>query len=288
MAEIQTNCGNIPTYNPISRTNSFVNDQLKTVGKPTLTNRTIPYFHQAICDWAYNVPLKFNWVLFIKPTNPKYLLGQIKRLNYYYEKGNNAIWDVAQGSEDTTQPAVQEDIGCIFAQGVNIPGENVAIDYAGISDGSKRGFVNSPYINGRGNFEPLEVGFLETNQSFVDTFLRPWSIIVSHKGLIATPQETNLKATITVHQLARIGTDQNSIIRKTFTFEDCAPINISTENLDYSPSSDYPKMQAKFAYNRYTVTSYNSVASPMVQSSPLIAMSQPAVNQAIANGAGMA
>jgi hypothetical protein len=84
--------------------------------------------------------------------------------------------------------------------------------------------------------------------------MRPWSILVAHKGLIATSKDTDIKATIVVHQLKRIGTDWSSAIRKTFVFNNCAPINIASETLDYSSSSDFPKLQVKFAYSRYAVT----------------------------------
>ena len=123
----------------------------------------------------------------------------------------------------------------------------------------------------------MEVGFLETNNSFVDTFLRPWSIIVAHKGLIATQLSDSIKATIKLHQLARNGKDDTrSLIRKTFVFENCAPINISNESLDYSPSTDFPKMQAKFAYSRYYIQS--DIGG---DDNPMITMSQPAVRAAI-------
>lgn len=230
---------------------SFVNNHIKSDREVSPTFKTIPYFHETICSWAYNVPLKFHWVLMIYPNNKNYLLKQISGLNARYE---NKEWDVFESAKATTLESVQDVAGCIFAQGVVLPGENVNLDYAGITEGSNRGFINAPIINGRSNFEPLEVGFLETNRSFVDGFLRPWSIIVAHKGLIATRQEQDIKATIVVHQLARIGTDQNSKIRKSFIFNDCAPVNISGETIDYSSSSDFPKLQAKFVYSQYSIT----------------------------------
>jgi hypothetical protein len=284
MAEIQTNCGILNPYDFRKSVEDFANEQLNVNGQSSPTFKTIPYFHQLVCRWAYNVPLKFNWVLMIEPSNISHLLSEIGDINAKYERGKRNEWKVEQGASETNLPDVQNVVGCIFAQGVVIPGETVGIDYAGVSgEGSKRGFINAPFINGRSNFEPLEVGFLETNQSFVDTFLRPWSILVAHRGLIAMPREYDIKATIKVHQLARNSTDKSAIIRKTFTFEDCAPINISSESLDYSPSGDFPKMQAKFSYNRYTVQSYDNTPDRN-----LIAMSQPAVNEAIANSAGLA
>jgi hypothetical protein len=170
-----------------------------------------------------------------------------------------------ESAKVTTLDSVQNVIGCIFAQGVVLPGEDISLEYAGISEGSKRGFINAPIINGRANFQPLEVGFLDTNRSFVDGFLRPWSIVVAHKGLIASREtEEDIKAAIVVHQLARNGTDKDSVIRKSFLFTECAPINISGETLDYSGGTEFPKLQAKFVYNKYAVydSSYGGTYIP--------------------------
>lgn len=273
-------------YDPRIETETFLQNHLNISNSPSPTFGGITYFHDKICSLAYSVPLKSAWVLFIYPNNKDYLLNQIKSLNSFYE---NSEWDVFSSAKKTTDNPVQNIIGCIFAQGVNLPGEDIGIEYAGITEGSKRGFINAPIINGRKDFELLDVGFLETNSSFVDSFLRPWSIIVSHKGLIAMPFEKDIKATIVVHQLARIGTDQNSRIRKTFIFNNCAPVNIAPETLDYANSSDFPKLQAKFAYSRYAITDSRLNSSDInngnanTSTNPLITMSQPAVRSSIEN-----
>lgn len=259
---METNCGILPflPLNPKESVEKFLKNQIDTPGSASITQKTIPYFHQTICQWAYNIPLKVNWVLIIQPDDKDYLLKKIAGINATYE---NKEWDVFNSAIETTLDTVQVPIGCIFAQGVVLPGEDVALEYAGITEGSKRGFINAPIINGRANFQPLEVGFLDTNRSFVDSFLRPWSIVVAHNGLIPSrnsdptrPSKDSIKATITVHQLARDSrkpTDKDSIIRKTFRFYGCAPINISGETLDYSGGTDFPKLQAKFVYNTYSI-----------------------------------
>jgi len=251
---MESNCGTLPLQFDIKTENEQFQNQLYLPGDADYTRKTIPYFHQTICNWAYNIPLKFNWVLVIDLNNKPYVLDEIAALKNRYEDNR---WNVNTTAAATTLNEVQGTIGCIFAQGVVIPGEDVALEYAGITEGSKRGFINAPIINGRANFTPLEVGFLDTNRSFVDGFLRPWSILVAHKGLIATRLPTNnIKATITVYQLARVGTDQRSKIRKSFTFIDCAPINISGETLDYAGGTDFPKLQAKFVYSKYFVNDW--------------------------------
>lgn len=251
---IGTNFGCISKsqYNPQTELEIFKQEHTEVPNTISSTFGSIPYFHKQICSLAYNVPLKSSWVLFIYPNNKNYLLKQISSLNSNYE---NKEWDISNSTKKTTEDPVQNVVGCIFAQGVNLPGEDVGVEYAGITQGSKRGFINAPIINGRKEFEPLEVGFLETNSSFVDSFMRPWSILVAHKGLIATSKDTDIKATIIVHHLRRNGeNDSSSEIRKTFIFNNCAPIHIASETLDYASSTDFPKIQVKFAYSRYAVT----------------------------------
>jgi hypothetical protein len=46
---------------------------------------------------------------------------------------------------------------------------------------------------------------------------------------------------------------KDSIIRKTFVFEDCAPINIATEELTYGSSTDFSIIQTQFVFSRYYI-----------------------------------
>lgn len=238
---ISTNCGLITPQ--IFESCSFS-------GGADITHSHIPYFNKMICQWAYNIPMKFSWVMVINAHNKEYLINKIKKTIPSYEPPG---WNVAGMTDATWTDATQNVVGCIFAQGVSIPGENVNLDYAGVSEGSNRGFINAPIINGRSNFDLLEAGFLETNRSFVDGVLRPWSILVAHEGLMARSRDRSIKADIAVYQLARNGECSPNIIRKAFIYYDCAPVFISPEQLEYSSSSDYPKLQSKFVFNHYIV-----------------------------------
>lgn len=251
MLFIPTNCGNLDlALNAQTYLNGFTEGHLMNLNAPSITNGGIMHFHNTICNWAYNIPLKFQWVAVIEAVNSSFLKNEIIQIGNRYEgKG----WEISNTANDTTRSQVQSIVGCIFAQGVTLPGEKINVDYVGVSEGSRRGFINSPIITGRTDFEPLQMGFLETNRSFVDGFLRPWSILVAHRGLIATNSSTSIKAKITIHQLARGGSDARSLIRKSFIFENCAPISIASETLDYSSSTDFPKIQATFVYSKYYV-----------------------------------
>lgn len=238
---IVTNCGIITPQ---------VFDMCDFGGQPSITHSQIPYLNKMLCQWAYNVPMKFSWVMVINAHNKNYLINKIKSVVPGYEPPG---WNISSMADATWTYSTQDVVGCIFAQGVDIPGENVNIDYAGVSEGSNRGFINAPIINGRSNFDFLGAGFLETNKSFVDGILRPWTILAAHEGLLATKREQSIKADIMIYQLAKTGECSPNVIRKAYVFHDCVPINIAPEQLDYNSSSDYPKMQAKFVYNSYYI-----------------------------------
>jgi hypothetical protein len=201
------------------------------------------------CRWAFQPALQYLWVMVIDAHNKDYLLS---RLSNGFQKLEPPGWQTNQMISDTWNDQTQNTIGCIFAQGVTLPGENTKIDYAGIMEGSNRGFINAPIMNGRENFSPLSTSFLETNQSFVDGVLRPWKILANHEGLMARPRNQSIKADIHIYQLAKAGEYSPNIIRKAWTFKDCVPTMISDEDLVYS-TSDYGKRQAYFVFNSYSI-----------------------------------
>lgn len=262
---VPSNCGNV-AYEELAKKNfNKFKEHLDNLGGRSLTRGGIQNFYSKISKCSYSspsvdlsIPLKFNWVLVIeaKSAQAQNLLNMIKTVDSgIYE---NSGWQISDSASTTFNDDLHA-MGCIFAQGVNLPGESVKTEYT-VIEGSNRGFINAPYINGRSDFEPLEVGFLETHKSFVDGFLRPWSILVAHRGLVAQQDSVkDLKANIRVYQLSRNPTnDAGSIIRKTFVFENCAPISISPETLSYAPSNDFAKMQVKFTYSRYYISDVNS------------------------------
>jgi len=241
---ISTNCGTL--------TPQFFNSA-QFDGSPNILHGHIPYFHAKMCEWAYNIAQEWSWVVIIDAHSKSTLLQKIKSTLPTIEP---AIWEVSQIVDDTMKDEVQNIVGCIFAEGIRIPGENTAIEYVGITDGSRRGFINAPIINGRTDFQPLEIGFIETNQSFVDGVLRPWNIIGAHEGLLARPRENSIKADIHLYQLAKYGADTPSIIRKAISFYDCVPIDISTQDIQYG-SVEYGKKQVQFVYNYYGIQGTN-------------------------------
>ena len=249
MSDIITNCGNLTptTY-----------ETMNFGGGPDIQQGHIPYFHSMLCQWAYTVAQGFSFVVVIEIQPNSNLISKIKNSLSTLEPVG---WKTSDIVEDTWTDATQNVVGCIFAEGTRIPGESITVEQVGITEGSKRGFINAPIINGRANFEPLEIGFLETNQSFVDGVIRPWLIIAAHEGLLA--QKNSIKANISIYQLARaINENQNiirkNVIRKHWIFKDCVPVNVTQEDLTYD-ATGYPKKQVQFVYNSYSLEGTPSI-----------------------------
>lgn len=257
--DLVTNCGNLTptTY-----------DIIKFNGDANIHHGHIPYFHSMICQWAYSIAQPFSFVVVIDAQNKDYLLGQIKNLFPSLEPPG---WRVNSVADATWTKQTQETIGCIFAEGTRIPGESINVERVGITEGSRRGFINAPIINGRADFEPLQIGFMETNQSFVDGVLRPWMVVGAHLGLLAMDDhkknqkpKKSIKANISIYQLARAMNENKNIIRenvirKHWIFRDCVPINVASEDITYGDSGVYPKKRVEFVYNSYSMEDTQSI-----------------------------
>lgn len=125
----------------------------------------IPYFHRFLCQCATAPALPFLWVIVITAHNKNNLLNKIKNIVPEYEPEG---WDYSSGVDSTWTTETQDIIGCIFAQAVKLPGENSNIEHVGVTEGSRRGFINTPVMNGRQDFQTLDITFRETNQSFAE------------------------------------------------------------------------------------------------------------------------
>jgi hypothetical protein len=147
--------------------------------------------------------------------------------------------------------------GCIFARQVSLPGEAIEASNVGLDYG---GFMAPATANTRGKYEPFSITVLETNASFLDFVLRPWLIMVGYNGLIARERNSPkyVKApSIQVIMYAKLGDKQGMGIRKIYTFENVAPINIGGENYSYNEEG-LRYTDVKFVYDRYSISDGSS------------------------------
>lgn len=223
----------------------------------SLTGGHIPYYLSLLCEWPTSIPLTSMWVCLIMPHNPAYLLGKLARIGGLEVHGaspNGTSWSIAQGINEVWTNQTQAVIGCTYALGVEVPGESVNTIFAGMGDNVNRGFLQGTISVARNAPERLKISFIETNSSFVDMFVRPWTILASHKGLFAYPYDQSIKSTIHMFHLAKTGATSQSIVRKRITYFDAVPVMVPGEANTRSESNTVDARSCEFVYNSYTIS----------------------------------
>jgi hypothetical protein len=170
-------------------------------------------------------------------------------------------WDVNPSLKDLYTELTKQTQGvhggpvCLFAQGIDIPGESVGTQRHEPLDGSSGGLIGGVVSTSRGQYEPLKIGFLETNKSFIDFVLRPWITLVGHYGLItrAKTSTQNVRTDITVVHYDKNNNDKgNAGIRKIFEFQSCAPVSLGEASYSYG-KAEIRVAPVSFVYNKYRV-----------------------------------
>ena len=162
-------------------------------------------------------------------------------------------WDIDAAKTALTTYPLQGIVGCIFLDGIDIPTERLEGGYADILN--NRGFLQGSILKDRDAFanNNLTMQFRETNASFVDAVMRPWVILASHRGYVATaPGQNTIKTNITIIQYGKTYQNVSQIPRKIWKFYDCVPLTVGTRNLTY----DVEKVETydvPFIYDRYNV-----------------------------------
>lgn len=234
--------------------------------KPSVTGSHIPYFHSMLCEWAYNISMSFFWVVVINAQSKQHLMRSVLDVGNM-EPSNKGQWEISDRETNALfNEQTQDTIGCIFADSIRIPGELITTEGVG---GSRGGHLKGRTMGVRNELVDLEIGFRETNLSFTDFLLRPWSIITGYKGLIAddgglsSPSNAaywggSIKSNISIYQLAKGGDGRSgectpSLVRKEIHFYDAVPVSVSQDDLASDGGSGINKRQVQFAYNYYTV-----------------------------------
>jgi len=149
--------------------------------------------------------------------------------------------------------AYQTTKGCMFAQAVQIPGEGNQVNAEGIM---QNGFIRGTVGAGREAYNGMQIVFLETNVSFVDNVIRPWTIATSHLGMIARKGDLNYRSTIQVWKLGVTDPSVPAVILQEYLFYGACPITIDGEEYNYSQTSAAINRNTTFTYYYYTLNSY--------------------------------
>lgn len=159
-------------------------------------------------------------------------------------------WDIDGGLRTILTKDYQQTKGCLFAQAVQIPGESMVANPEGVQ---MNGFIRTFSGGGRNPFANLQISFLETNVSFVDNVIRPWTIATAHLGLIARSGPENYRCNISVYKLGVISSNQTPYIACKYTFFGACPIEVSGEEYNYTQTTSPVNREATFIYHYYTV-----------------------------------
>lgn len=225
-------------------------------------------FFRKISDWSGAIPLQSFWVIIITFPN-----GLRSRLSDYISSYDHKPWTGTAGGageydqsvfneliSESWQNSVNSDYayGCFFARSISIPGEKT--DTASVNV-VNQGLQFPSFIKGRSTQNELNVSFMETNDSFIDVVLRPWTIIGSYLGAVARPSSDSIKGTIDAIFYGKTDPGDNLVVRKAFRFDDVIPIDINSQ--EYTQAGDaLINRPVKFLYSTYVEGNNSYYSSP--------------------------
>ena len=201
-------------------------------GTPLVSSRD--FFLSQMESWFTTNPMRTQWMVLIE-SYPALLQTSVIQ-NLERTEGNFNNFDISQAVSILKSYPLNRVVGCIFAQGADIPQlEVLETGRDKIFNQQQRGFIPGVISNGRSPFTDLTIQFRETNTSFVDFVVRPWTMLAEHFGMIARPpgDERNVSTTIKILQFTRTYQELSQIPRKIWTFYNCMPVSVASSNLTY-------------------------------------------------------
>ena len=217
-------------------------------GVPLVSSRD--FFLTQMESWFTAIPMNTQWIVIIDKypacINTSVLQG-LERI-----EGDKKGFDINRAVKILTTYPLQKIVGCIFAQGVNIPGDSAGVDFVNIQN--NRGFTPAPIATYRTYPNTLTMDFLDTNTSFTDLVLRPWVIAASHYGFVARNPNDSVEARKNVKTNMFQGVSM--IPRKIWRFYNCCPIDIGSRSMTYDAegfASGRSYMDTKWVYTHYTL-----------------------------------
>jgi len=218
------------------------------------------YFLTQMESWVTSIPLRTQWIVLVD----RYPAALNTRIIQGLEMtgGDKKGWDISTPVSILKSAPYQRIIGCLFASSVTVPPE--AMDFEHINVKNSRGFQWGLLGAERQKYgSPLRIGFRETNTSFMDTIIRPWIILASHMGFVARPGDKrgardyfNVKTDITVMQFAATYQNISMIPRKVWTFYNCVPTSLDSEEMVYDPTGEVLDVfQTNWMFTHYTLHS---------------------------------
>lgn len=225
-------------------------------GVPNVSPRD--FFLTQLESWYTSIPLNTQWMVMIDRYPACISTDIIQGLERI--DGGKKGFAVDQAKSILTAYPLQGIVGCIFAQGVEIPPDNIQMETVNIAN--SRGFTPAPIATQRNYPNNITIDFLDTNTSFTDLIIRPWVIAGSHFGFVArNPRDPaqaikNVKTNVSVFQYTRTIHGVNMIPRKIWRFYNCCPIEVGARSMTYDTegfTAGRSYMQTKWAFSHYTL-----------------------------------
>jgi len=220
-------------------------------GTPLISSRD--YFLSQMESWFTTIPMRTQWMVLIQ--NYPSLLQTSVIQNLERTEGNFNNFNISQAVSILKAYPLNKVVGCIFAQGADIPQlEVMEVGRDKVFNQQQRGFIPGVVANGRSPFTDLTIQFRETNTSFVDFVVRPWTILAEHFGMVARPpgDPRNVGTTIKILQFTRTYQKVSQIPRKIWTFYNCMPTSVANTNLTYDQEA-MDIDNTTWAFSNYTV-----------------------------------
>jgi hypothetical protein len=184
-------------------------------------------------------------------------------------------WNIEAAVKEICSPQYVSTKGCILAQNVTLPGEGIV--QTGVEGLQYNGFIRGKVGNGRDDYEPIKISFLNTNVSFVDNVIRPWVIMTGHLGLIARDGDLTYRTNMKIIRFGSSDRKKPPFILQTFTFYGVCPVSVDAEEYTQDGSVNITK-SASFIYQWYTVDSSKNAFNDPSLNKPDIYTVPPANN----------
>ena len=219
----------------------------------------IPYFLQEVLSTpAGGIPKNAQWVLAFegKYDETSDSSGKSSLLPVEAIKLGVALeprkWNIDDSIDATVQDRFHSKKGCMYIQGVQIPGESVTYNPEGTQI---NGYIRTNIGGGRDTYGAMQLSFLDTNISFIDNTIRAWVLATGHLGLIARKGRDNYRCNFSVFKLGVISPDVPPFVSLHYRFFGACPVSFNADEWNYSPGTAFTHREVNFLYHYYTVDS---------------------------------
>lgn len=244
--------------NPITQPQIAQIAGINLPGIPLVSSRD--YFLAQLDSWFTTPTLTSQWICLIDSFPPA-LNSAILR-NLERTGGVTNAYEINLAKALLTSYPLQRVSGCIFANSIQVPGESYSTESVSVEN--NRGFIPGLASGDRAAYEGLNIGFYESNTSFVDNILRPWVILASHYGYVTRKDpKYRIKCNISMYFYSKSFQNVSMIPRKVIKFYNCVPKTINVQNYDYSEKESTQSFEVSFAFTNYTIE--NSLYLPLPQ-----------------------